>query len=71
VNSWVTQHLDRWSSVVVTGVLESAVHLRCVLGTLKDRYGEPKRGGEWEPIKILLEEDGNSNKMNMTSYTHL
>jgi hypothetical protein len=28
---------------------------------LKDRYGEPKRGGsEWEPIKILLKGDGNS-----------
>jgi hypothetical protein len=22
---------------------------------LKDRYGEPERGSEWEPIKILLE----------------
>jgi hypothetical protein len=31
---------------------------------LKDRYGEPeKEGSEWEPIKILLEGDGNSNKM--------
>jgi hypothetical protein len=24
---------------------------------LKDRYGEPERGSEWEPIKILLEGD--------------
>jgi hypothetical protein len=23
--------------------------------SLKDRYGEPERGSEWEPIKILLE----------------
>jgi hypothetical protein len=25
---------------------------------VKDRYGEPERGSEWEPIKILLEGDG-------------
>jgi hypothetical protein len=28
-------------------------------------------GSEWEPIKILLEEDGNSNKMNTASNTRL
>jgi hypothetical protein len=28
-------------------------------------------GSEWEPIKILLEGDGNSNKMNTASNTHL
>jgi hypothetical protein len=28
-------------------------------------------GSEWEPIKILLEGDGNSNKMNKTSNTRL
>jgi hypothetical protein len=39
---------------------------------VKDRYGEPaRRGGEWEPIKILLEGDENSNKMNTASYTRL
>jgi hypothetical protein len=39
---------------------------------MKDRYGEPDRGGsEWEPIKILLEEDRNSNKMNEASNTLL
>jgi hypothetical protein len=39
---------------------------------LKDRYGEPERGGsDWEPIKILLEGDGNSNKTNMASNTRL
>jgi hypothetical protein len=32
---------------------------------MKDRYGEPERGSEWEPIKILLDGDRNSNKMNM------
>jgi hypothetical protein len=31
-----------------------------------------QRGGsEWEPIKILLEGDGGSNKMNTASNTHL
>jgi hypothetical protein len=28
-------------------------------------------GSEWEPIKILLEGDGNSNKMNKDSNTRL
>jgi hypothetical protein len=28
-------------------------------------------GSEWEPIKILLEGDGNSYKMNTTSNTRL
>jgi hypothetical protein len=28
-------------------------------------------GSEWEPIKILLKGDGNSNKMNTASNTHL
>jgi hypothetical protein len=39
---------------------------------VKDRYGEPERGGsEWEPIKILLDGDENSNKTNTTSNTRL
>jgi hypothetical protein len=39
---------------------------------VKDRYGEPEGGGsEWEPIKILLEGDGNSYKMNTASNTRL
>jgi hypothetical protein len=38
---------------------------------LKDRYGEPERGSEWEPIKILLEGDRDSNKTNTTSNTRL
>jgi hypothetical protein len=40
--------------------------------TLKDRYDEPARGGsEWEPIKILLEGDRDSNKTNTTSKSRL
>jgi hypothetical protein len=38
---------------------------------VKDRYSEPERGSEWEPIKILLEGDGNSNKTNTASNTRL
>jgi hypothetical protein len=38
---------------------------------VKDRYGEPERGSEREPIKILLEGDGGSNKMNTASNTRL
>jgi hypothetical protein len=39
---------------------------------LKDRYGEPERGGsEWEPIKIFLEGDRDSNKTNTASNTRL
>jgi hypothetical protein len=38
---------------------------------VKDWYGEPKRGGEWEPIKILLKGDRGSNKMNTASNTRL
>jgi hypothetical protein len=38
---------------------------------MKDRYGEPERGSEWEPIKIVLEGDENSNKMDMASNTRL
>jgi hypothetical protein len=39
---------------------------------LKDRYDEPERGGsEWEPIKILLKGDGDSNKTNIASNTCL
>jgi hypothetical protein len=34
---------------------------------LKDRLGEPEGGSEWELIKILLEGDENSNKMNTTT----
>jgi hypothetical protein len=40
---------------------------------VKDRYGEQERGrgSEWEPIKILLEGDGNSNKTNTASNKRL
>jgi hypothetical protein len=37
----------------------------------RNRNGEPERGSEWEPIKILLEGDRGSNKMNTTSNTRL
>jgi hypothetical protein len=41
-------------------------------GKLKDQNGEPERGeSEWEPIKILLEGDRGSNKMNTASHTRL
>jgi hypothetical protein len=35
---------------------------------VKDRTGDQRGGSEWEPIKILLEGDGNSNKMNLVRY---
>jgi hypothetical protein len=38
---------------------------------LKDRYGEPERGSEWEAIKILLEGDGDFYKTNTASNTLL
>jgi hypothetical protein len=38
---------------------------------VKDRYGEPERGSEWEPIKILPEGDRDSNKTNTASNTRL
>jgi hypothetical protein len=38
---------------------------------MKDQNGEPKRGSEWEPIKILLEGDRCSNKMNTAPNTRL
>jgi hypothetical protein len=38
---------------------------------VKDRNSEPERGSEWELIKILLEGDRDSNKMNLTSNTRL
>jgi hypothetical protein len=36
----------------------------CVMFTLKDRLGDQRGGSEWEPIKILLKGDWNSDKMN-------
>jgi hypothetical protein len=38
---------------------------------VKDRYGKPERGSEWEPIKIFLEGGRGSNKMKTTSNTRL
>jgi hypothetical protein len=36
---------------------------------LKDRLGDQRGGSEWEPIKILLEGDRNSNNMNSLGQT--
>jgi hypothetical protein len=40
---------------------------------LKDRLGKLDRGArsEWEPIKVLLEGDENSNKTNKASKSRL
>jgi hypothetical protein len=35
------------------------------------KWRTKERGSEWKPIKILLEGDGDSNKMNTTSNTRL
>jgi hypothetical protein len=47
-----------------------------LFATINDNPEGPIRrtregGSEWEPITILLEGDGNSNKMNTTSNTRL
>jgi hypothetical protein len=57
-----------------SGVLEPRVQMpraKASVRLVKDRYGEPERGNEWELIKILLEGDGNSNMMNTDSNTRL
>jgi hypothetical protein len=56
----VLLQLERDGSLIVVNVV-----------VLKDRYGEPGRGGEWEPIKILLEGDEDFNKTNTASNTRL
>jgi hypothetical protein len=38
---------------------------------VRDRYGELEGGSEWEPIKIFLQGDGDSNKTNTASNTRL
>jgi hypothetical protein len=53
------------------GALEGLQESLFAYEEVKDRNGEPERGSEWEPIKILLEGDRDSNKMNTTSNTHL
>jgi hypothetical protein len=35
---------------------------------VKNRTGDQRGGSEWETIKILLEIDGHSNKMNSVGY---
>jgi hypothetical protein len=50
----------------VRGFYDGEVLQRCRTDTANQRGGS-----EWEPIKILLEGDGNSNKMNTASNTRL
>jgi hypothetical protein len=45
--------------------------LQLLFQKLNDRYDELERGSEWEPIKILLEGDRSSNKLNTASNTRL
>jgi hypothetical protein len=40
-----------------------------VVRQVKDRLGDQRGGSEWEPIKILLEGDRNSDKMNSLDRT--
>jgi hypothetical protein len=66
------------ASSIVNGVRYNTVDHEKYLQTknsgvlMKYRYGKPKRwGSEWEPIKILLEGDRGSKKMNSASNTRL
>jgi hypothetical protein len=43
----------------------------CEVGCWRNDKANQRGGSEWEPIKILLEGDGNSNKMNTASNTRL
>jgi hypothetical protein len=56
------------TTFLISGMLSSSLNI----WNVKDRCGKPERGGsEWEPIKILLEGDGYSNKTNTGSNTCL
>jgi hypothetical protein len=59
----------------LTGMMATLGHFISKLGEkglpFKDRKGEPEGGSEWEPIKVLLEGDRDSNKMNTASNTRL
>jgi hypothetical protein len=50
--------------------LEVSLHIEKVVGEGPKRRTR-EGGSEWEPIKILLEGDRDSNKMNTTSNTRL
>jgi hypothetical protein len=52
-------------SRVMSGDWQNLLRVR---GGLKDRTGDQRGGSEWELIKVLLEGDGYSNKMNTTKY---
>jgi hypothetical protein len=58
---WETEHFlnTKYPDFVLS-------QIRCRTDTANQRGGS-----EWEPIKILLERDENSNKMNTTSNTRL
>jgi hypothetical protein len=64
------------SNLAVSAVLvqekEEEGKLKQILVYFEGPIRRTREGGsEWEPIKILLEGDGNSNKMNTTSNTRL
>jgi hypothetical protein len=63
--------IDQQCNLSFISLFAPCVYQRERRATVKDRYGEPERGSEWEPIKILLEGDRNSNKMNTASNTRL
>jgi hypothetical protein len=71
VEKWGLQGVRGHKSPTVTETTEVPSIAILSLAQPKDRYGEPKRGSEWEPIKILLEGDRNSNKTNTASNTRL
>jgi hypothetical protein len=71
---WVRRIVRRHArpDVIPSAPVESAGQSVVGVVVLKDQYGEPERGGsEWEPIKILLEGDEDSNKTNTASNTRL
>jgi hypothetical protein len=58
-------------SASMLGDYSTSVSLTPSCLPLKERTVNQRGGSEWEPIKILLEGDENSNKMNMASNTCL
>jgi hypothetical protein len=64
------RHIKEFTMICNT-VQQEGVPAAWFKWNLKDRYGEPEGGSEWEPIKILLEGDGYSNKTNTASNTCL
>jgi hypothetical protein len=56
---------DKWEKIG----LKLEVYSLCAIEALKDRLGDQRGGSEWEPIKILLKGDRNSDKMNSLGRT--